>query len=135
MPIKFFRERKSYLSCLRRALLFIAMFSAPIFAFAASPVALSGPLADLKTKIVTIFNLGAAILIGLAFVVFLWGIYKYVTTASLDGKAGAKETIIYGLIGLFVMLSAWGLVNILLGTFGFTATNSALNPGKIPKAF
>src|SRR3989338_10286102 len=102
------------------------------------PAVASAAVVDIPSffaLVASVLNAVIPVIIGLAFVVFLWGIYKYVTTASLDGKAGAKETIIYGLIGLFVMLSAWGLVNILLGTFGFTATNSALNPGKIPKAF
>lgn len=73
----------------------------------------------LVTLILTnIFTPLIALIIGLAFVTFLWGIYKYVSTASLEGKAGAKETIIYGLVGLFVMLSVWGLVNILTETFG-----------------
>ncbi|MBI3074667.1 MAG: hypothetical protein HYY92_00420 [Parcubacteria group bacterium] len=90
------------------------------------------PIATLKTTFTGILNIIAVVLVGLAFVVFLWGIYKYITTASLEGKAGAKETIIYGLIGLFVMLAAWGLVNILLGTFSFTASPAAPTP---PKAY
>ncbi len=69
------------------------------------------------------------LVIGLAFVVFLWGIFKYVTAASLEGKAGAKETIIYGLIGLFIMLAAWGLVKILIDTF---FTTQVLEPPWIP---
>ncbi|MBI2049106.1 MAG: hypothetical protein HYT29_01570, partial [Parcubacteria group bacterium] len=43
------------------------------------------------------------------------------------GKEGARETIIYGVIGLFVMLAAWGLVNVLLNTFNLdTATPTDL---------
>ncbi len=109
---------------------FFAMLLSPIFVFAALPPALQTPY----NTITTIFNGIVVFLIGLAFIVFLWGVYKYVTTASLDGKEGARATIIYGLIGLFVMLAAWGLVNILLGTFGFTPTDKALNRNKIPEA-
>ncbi len=85
----------------------------PLFVFAAP-----ANFKALITLILTdIFTPLIALIIGLAFVTFLWGIYKYVSSASLEGKAGAKETIIYGLIGLFVMLSVWGLVSILTETF------------------
>lgn len=89
--------------------------------FSVVPAVVFAAVTDIKSVFVlfvTILNEAVIpLIIGLAFVVFLWGVYKYVTTASLDGKAGAKETIIYGLIGLFVMLAAWGLVNILITTF------------------
>ncbi len=61
------------------------------------------------------------LIIGIAFVIFLWGVYKYIYSASVEAKEGARTTIIYGLIGLFVMLAAWGLVNILIDTFFTTA--------------
>ncbi len=85
---------------------------APAVVFAAAPT-----IPTILETIASILNAVIPLIIGLAFIVFLWGVYKYVTTASLDGKEGARATIIYGLIGLFVMLAAWGLVNILIRTF------------------
>lgn len=96
----------------------LVIFSAvllPLVAFAAAPADFKGLITLILTDIFTPL---IALIIGLAFVTFLWGIYKYVSTASNEGKAGAKETIIYGLVGLFVMLSVWGLVKILTETFG-----------------
>ncbi|MBI3074668.1 MAG: hypothetical protein HYY92_00425 [Parcubacteria group bacterium] len=90
----------------------------------APAVVFAATIPEIFGIIASILNAVIPLIIGLAFVVFLFGIYKYVTTASLEGKAGAKETIIYGLIGLFVMLAAWGLVNILTDTF-FTATEKS----------
>ncbi len=102
--------------------------------FYATPLAVFAQVTDIQSVfklIADILNTSVIpLIIGLAFVVFLWGIYKYVTAASLDGKAGAKETIIYGLIGLFVMLAAWGLVNILINTF--FATSSLSTPPSLP---
>ena len=37
--------------------------------------------------------------------------------------------MIYGIIALFVMVSVWGLVNVLSGTFGFTKTEAPTLPG------
>jgi hypothetical protein len=34
-------------------------------------------------------------------------------------KTKGKNLMLYGLVGFFVMVSVWGLVNILTGTFGF----------------
>lgn len=51
-------------------------------------------------------------------VYFLIGVFKYVKDA---GNAGAKgeaiKMITHGLIGLFVFISVWAIVNILLSSF------------------
>lgn len=66
------------------------------------------------------------ILIGLAVVVFLWGILKYITAGGDEKKRSEGiKFMAFGIIGLFVMVSVWGLVNILTGTFG-------LNEGSAP---
>ena len=102
---------------------------------AASAAITSGPLYDFVQEIKTIFDFAVGLIIGLAFVVFLWGIFKYVYTASLEGKEGARQTIIYGLIGLFVMLAVWGLVKILVGTFFSSSDLTAPTQGELPKPF
>ncbi len=58
------------------------------------------------------------LIIAAAVVYFIYGIAKYVMSGSDDAKAAAKDKIIYGVVGLFVMVSVWGLVNILVRTFG-----------------
>ena len=94
-------------------------FTFPLFVFAelaaSSPTDFKGLVGMILVNILTPL---VALIIGLAFVTFLWGVYKYITVASTEGKEGARATIIYGLIGLFVMLSVWGLVTILTETFG-----------------
>ena len=80
-----------------------------------------GILAQITSIIVLIIPL----LFGLAFVYFLWGMYTYIKAASTEGKEGARETIIYGIIGLFVIVSVWGLVNLLNTTFFGSKTTPA----------
>lgn len=53
------------------------------------------------------------IVIGLALIVFLWGVLSYVISGNDENKKNAKIFMIYGIIGLFVMVSVWGLVTIL----------------------
>jgi len=62
-------------------------------------------------------------LIGLAFsvatIVFLYGIFQFIMSETADNaRETAKKKILYGLIGMFIMSSAYGLIHIILGTFG-----------------
>lgn len=56
------------------------------------------------------------ILIGLAVVFFLWGVMKYGLSQKEEERESAKGIIINGIIILFVMVSFWGLVNVIANT-------------------
>jgi hypothetical protein len=64
-------------------------------------------------------NVGVPIVFALAFIVFIWGIFQYFIAGGHDEEKrdAGKSLMLWGLIGFFVMVSVWGLVNILLGTF------------------
>ncbi|MFA7302189.1 MAG: hypothetical protein WC030_00355 [Candidatus Paceibacterota bacterium] len=69
----------------------------------------------------TINGVIVPVLFAVAFIVFLWGAFKtFIMGAnSEDVKDEGKNLMLYGLIGFFVMVSIWGLVNILVGSVGF----------------
>lgn len=71
-------------------------------------------------KITTeILNPVIYLLFGLATVVFIWGIIQYVLAGGSPQQAEqGKKTMLYGIIGLFVMASAFGIVSILCNFFG-----------------
>lgn len=74
------------------------------------------------------------VLFAVGFLVFLWGAFKFFILGAANGEAKdeGKTLMIYGLIGFAVMVSVWGLVNIITGTFG---VNNTLNtPGGGVKA-
>lgn len=74
---------------------------------------------DLKSLIYLAINyLGLVIpfIVSLSMVVFLWGIYRYFFKVDTD-KGEAGQLILWGVVGFFVMISFWGLVNILVRTF------------------
>lgn len=57
----------------------------------------------------------------LGVVVFLYGIIIYIYSAGDERKrSSAKNYIIYGLIGLFVMFGFWGIIELVKATFGFS---------------
>lgn len=59
------------------------------------------------------------LIFAIAFIVFIWGIFQYFIAGGHDeeAKEKGKSLMLYGLIGFFLMIAVWGLVNILLGTF------------------
>lgn len=70
-------------------------------------------------------------IIGLTVFAILWGIFNYIVHGDEEEKrAEGKQFVLYGIIGLFLMVSVWGLVNILVGTFRLENT---INVDKIPK--
>lgn len=62
------------------------------------------------------------IVIGLAVLVFLWGVLQYVLRSSDAGKEEGRTFMLWGIIALFVMVSVWGLVNILRDSLGLNLT-------------
>ena len=69
----------------------------------------------------TINNVLVPVLFAVAFIVFLWGAFDtFILGAnSEEVKEKGKNLMLWGLIGFFVMVSIWGLVNILTGTVSF----------------
>ena len=58
------------------------------------------------------------VLLLLATVVFLWGIVKYIFAGDDTEKLKeARQFIMWGIVGLFVMISVWGLVELINNTF------------------
>lgn len=77
----------------------------------------------LITKLIGILNVVVPFLIAVAVVIFLFGVVKYITAGGDEEKRKeARNVMIYGIIGLFVMVSIWGLVAVLVNTFGFQTT-------------
>lgn len=61
------------------------------------------------------------LMMAVAFFVFLWGAYEFVLNADDETKhAEGKAHMMYGIIGLLVMLSAMAILSIAAGTFGIT---------------
>ncbi len=58
-----------------------------------------------------------ALLFAAAFLLFIYGIFSYFFVQGADAKARAagRGFILWGLIGLAVMFSVWGLVRLVMG--------------------
>ncbi len=69
-------------------------------------------------------NVLVPLIFALAFIVFIWGIFLYFIQGGHDEEKREKgrSLMLWGLIGFFVMVSVWGLVHLLLGTFNLQNT-------------
>ena len=84
----------------------------------------------LINRVAQILNNLAPLIIGLAILVILWGIFQYISKAGEEEKrAEGRMFIIYGIVGVFIMVSIWGLVNILDNTFLLQKTTPTDYPG------
>lgn len=62
------------------------------------------------------------VLMAIAFIVFLWGVYKYFILGAADEKnrTDGRQFTLWGVIGFVVILSLWGIVNIFMSTLGLS---------------
>lgn len=66
---------------------------------------------DLFQKAIDFMNNIIEVLVGLALVGFLWGIFKYfVKSKDSSQRAESKKFMIYGILSLLVIISLWGFV-------------------------
>lgn len=65
-----------------------------------------------------ILNSIIPVLVAFGVVYIVWGIVQYVIAGGDEAKKKGRDTIIYGIIGLAVIVGLWGLVNIIVTTFG-----------------
>lgn len=80
-----------------------------------------------------LIGLATGILAALALLVFFWGLVKYLAKADDEkAKEQGKNTMVWGVVALFVMFSVFGLVRFLMTSFGIsTFNNRPLNPPKV----
>lgn len=56
-------------------------------------------------------------LFALAIVYFLWGLFEFIANQSNEEKVTAgKSHMVWGVIGIAIMMGVWGILNILLST-------------------
>jgi hypothetical protein len=112
------------------ALASVTAFALPLVASAAI-----NNISDVGSFVISLINnVLVPVLFAVAFIVFLWGAFTtfILGHASEDTKKKGTSLMLWGLIGFFVMISIWGLVNILTGSVNFG--NDSGPSGGTPKA-
>ncbi len=101
----------------------------PALAFAQSNFNLSsGGISGILVQIQDILGMVVPLLIGLAVIVFLWGVLKFLMNANDPDKRGeGRMFMIWGIVGIVIMVSVWGLV-------GFVQRATGVRGGAAPQA-
>ncbi len=108
------------------------VMSAPLLAFAQSQLQTTcsnatGTIQGIICDISKILNTVIPVIIVLGVVYFVWGVVTYVISSEEEAKAAGKNRMIWGIIGLVVIVSMWGLVNIVVNTFGLQSSSIQVN--------
>lgn len=77
-----------------------------------------------------ILNIVIPVLITIAVVYFIWGVITYTLAQDEEKKKDGRNKIIQGIIGLFVILAFWGLVDVIGNTFGVKGRQ--IQTGELP---
>ena len=80
----------------------------------------STKFSDIICYVIGLINLLIPILFALAFILFFWGVSKYVLAAGEDKalKQG-QQYMMWGVLALFVLTSYMAIIGIATNTFGF----------------
>ena len=139
----------SHMKSLARPALLVAAFLLPSLAFAATTVVggvssngswffgigsgnlCGNALCSIGSTILYLINAVAVpLLFAISFIVFLFGIANaYILSHGDPAKVKqGHQLILWGLIGFAVMISVWGLVNVVANTFGLTGSSAPALP-------
>jgi len=88
---------------------------------------------DIFDVLADIVNSAIVALIGVATLVFMYGVVIYVIAKGDEKQlSSGKMYMVWGIIGLTVMVAAWGLVNLIIFTIFGTTDISSLPSPSIP---
>ncbi len=96
-------------------------FFAPLFALAQSGAGNLQTVTNFLNNIRNFMNGTLVPLIfALAFLVFLWGMFKTFILGGGDeeGQKKGKQLMMYAIAGFVIMVSLWGIVNLVANGFG-----------------
>lgn len=104
------------------AIILSVLIAAPIFIFAQT-TNFTNPgqgVGGVLSVVLNLLNTFLKLLMLFAVVFFVYGIVKYIAS---EDKSKAKDTIMHGLIGLFIIVAFWGIIRIVQSTFGLDDNN------------
>ena len=94
-----------------------------------NPVVCTGDgLGNLICKFQQILNSIIPVLVALGVVYFVWGVVRYVIADGEEAKKKGRDSIIYGIIAFATITGLWGLVYIVVRTFGLSSVAPSFSP-------
>ena len=101
---------------MKKIIAFVAL-AIPSLAFAQALPAITN-VNQLTNRALSIGDTFTYILVALAVIFIVWNVVIYIINpAGSESRAEAGKAILWGIVGLFIIVSIWGLVNILTNSF------------------
>ena len=96
----------------------------------------SNPITNFDTLVGRLTNIGNVVielLIAFAVIYIIINVVRFIMSGDDTKRSELRTSILWGIVGLFVILSIWGLVRILTNTFN-TGNRQAprQNTGEVP---
>lgn len=94
--------------------------------FAQSGSLNTAPIENLSSSFIGILNtVVVPVVFALAFIVFLWGVFQafILNGANEEKRKEGAQFVMWSIIGFVVMISIWGLVNLVGSSLGLGANN------------
>ena len=73
------------------------------------------------------------LLFGLAVVYFLYGVFEFISNGdSEEAKTKGKSHMIWGIVGIVIMMGVFTILNMIMNTFGITGINPEQGTVQLP---
>lgn len=106
----------------------VLLYTLPVV-FPTIALAFPGDLRGFSDLVLQTIDIINPILIGIAFLVFFWGIAKFILSAGNEKElANGRQFMVWGVIGLFILISISGILRFLSNQFEFTPGASHFLP-------
>lgn len=83
---------------------------------------------ELASYLVFIMNNAISVVIILALVIYFWGIFTTIPEKKGGDSEQRRNVLLFGLIGLFIMVSVWGILRLLQETI-FSSDGGGIGVG------
>lgn len=108
------------------------LYKVLIIGYALLPLAANAQtVTNILTQFRNLINTVIGLLFAVAVLIFIWGVVQFIAKAGDEaGRTKAKGIMTWGIVGLVVMASVWGILNALVAYFG---TGVGVGTGVIPE--
>lgn len=92
-------------------------------------------LSPFLTSILTFINtVLIPFILGIAFLLFVWGMFQYFIAggANDEAKEKGKSLLIYAILGFVIIIVFWGVINLLSTATGLSGQSLTVTPGTGP---
>ncbi len=81
-------------------------------------------ISSVTTGLVSLINLTLRLLLGIAILVFIWGMIRFIAKADdAEARKQGKQYMVWGLVALVVMTSLIGIIQLVANLFLGSRTN------------